>query len=59
MTSMPSCSGEPRPASPLSEEVSMPQDQIDRVEAIRCLISPNPIAVIGASADLKKVNGRP
>ena len=37
----------------------MPQDKIERSRAIRCLIEPKSVAVIGASADFRKVNGRP
>ena len=37
----------------------MPQDKIQRSRAIRCLLEPTSVAVIGASADFRKVNGRP
>ncbi len=37
----------------------MTQDQSDRAEIIKRLISPRSIAMIGASSDFNKVNGRP
>lgn len=37
----------------------MTLSKLDRAEVVKCLISPRSIAVIGASADFGKINGRP